>query len=253
MASPHVAGVAATILDQDPTATPAEVSALIIGESTPSKVTNPGTGSPNRLLFSAIDVTDPTVTITTPVDGASFVRGSLVAADFGCADTGGSLLATCVGDVIDGDAVDTSTVGAKTFTVTATDGAGNETEVTHNYTVTAPLCAGSSVTVMLSLGDLPTAGNDVILGTAAANTVNGGGGRDTICGLGGPDRLSGGAAADKVFGGNGNDIANGGDGVDILEGGNNNDALNGGPQRDTCRGQGGTDTKTGCEVFTGIP
>ncbi len=253
MASPHVAGAAATVLDADPTATPAEVTTAILDASTPNKVVGPGTGSPNQLLFSVIDVIDPAVTITSPADGTSVVRGSTLTADFACTDAGGSGLSGCVGDVADGATVDTSTVGSHQFTVTGTDDAGNQTVVVHDYTVTAPVCAGQAVTVMLSLGDTPTAGNDVILGTAAANTVNGGGGRDTICGLGGPDTLSGGAAADKVFGGNGNDVANGGGGVDTLEGGNNNDRLNGGPQRDTCRGQAGTDSATGCEVRSGIP
>ena len=52
MASPHVAGVAALFLETNPTASPATVTAAIINNSTPNKVTNAGTGSPNRLLFS---------------------------------------------------------------------------------------------------------------------------------------------------------------------------------------------------------
>lgn len=51
MATPHVAGAAATILSQDPSATPAEVAGTLVGDATTGKVTSPGTGSPNRLLF----------------------------------------------------------------------------------------------------------------------------------------------------------------------------------------------------------
>ncbi|MEV4945141.1 S8 family peptidase [Streptomyces sp. NPDC053755] len=51
MATPHVAGAAAVYLADNPTATPAQVSTALTGAATPNVVTNPGTGSPNRLLF----------------------------------------------------------------------------------------------------------------------------------------------------------------------------------------------------------
>ena len=53
MASPHVAGVAAQYLSLNPAASPAAVASALIAASTPNKVTNAGTGSPNRLLFTA--------------------------------------------------------------------------------------------------------------------------------------------------------------------------------------------------------
>ena len=53
MATPHVAGAAALVLGATPTASPAPVASTLINASTPNKVTNPGTGSPNRLLFVA--------------------------------------------------------------------------------------------------------------------------------------------------------------------------------------------------------
>jgi subtilisin family serine protease len=59
MASPHVAGVAALFLASNPTATPAQVTSAIINASTPNKVTNPGAGSPNRLLYSFFGTTPP--------------------------------------------------------------------------------------------------------------------------------------------------------------------------------------------------
>ncbi|MBX3712086.1 MAG: S8 family peptidase [Lysobacter sp.] len=51
MAAPHVAGAAALYLASNPTATPAQVTAAILGNSTPNKVIDAGSGSPNRLLF----------------------------------------------------------------------------------------------------------------------------------------------------------------------------------------------------------
>ncbi len=51
MASPHVAGMAARVLQQNPAAAPAEVAQRIIDLATSGVVINPGPGSPNRLLF----------------------------------------------------------------------------------------------------------------------------------------------------------------------------------------------------------
>ncbi|MEU9333689.1 S8 family peptidase [Streptomyces sp. NPDC048290] len=50
MATPHVAGAAAIYLAGHPGSTPAQVATALVNGSTPSKVTSPGTGSPNRLL-----------------------------------------------------------------------------------------------------------------------------------------------------------------------------------------------------------
>lgn len=52
MAAPHVAGVAALYLSKVPSATPAQVAQQLVSTATPNVVKNPGTGSPNRLLFT---------------------------------------------------------------------------------------------------------------------------------------------------------------------------------------------------------
>ena len=83
------------------------------------------------------DTTDPSVTLTSPPEGAVYTQGQAVTADFDCSDAGGSGLASCVGTGADGSAVDTSTLGSHSFTVTATDGAGHTAAVTHAYTVSA--------------------------------------------------------------------------------------------------------------------
>ncbi|CRK59994.1 Alkaline serine exoprotease A precursor [Alloactinosynnema sp. L-07] len=59
MASPHVAGAAALYLAANPSATPATVNAAIVNAATPNKITNPGTGSANRLLFTGSGTTPP--------------------------------------------------------------------------------------------------------------------------------------------------------------------------------------------------
>lgn len=75
MAAPHVAGVAALFLETNPTASPATVTAAIINSATLNHVSNPGTGSPNRLLFSLLtSAPPPTPTPTpTPVPGAELL------------------------------------------------------------------------------------------------------------------------------------------------------------------------------------
>jgi len=54
MASPHVAGVVALHLSTNHSLTPAQLANIIVTTSTPGKVTSPGTGSPNRLLYSRL-------------------------------------------------------------------------------------------------------------------------------------------------------------------------------------------------------
>jgi subtilisin family serine protease len=52
MASPHVAGVAALYKQVNPSASSTTVRNAIVNGATTNVVTNPGTGSPNRLLYS---------------------------------------------------------------------------------------------------------------------------------------------------------------------------------------------------------
>lgn len=52
MASPHVAGAAALYLDQNPNATPSAVAQAIIANSTTGVISNAGSGTPNRLLYT---------------------------------------------------------------------------------------------------------------------------------------------------------------------------------------------------------
>lgn len=52
MAAPHVAGAAAMILSQHPAWTPAQVSTAVTSSATTGIITNPGTGTPNRLLYT---------------------------------------------------------------------------------------------------------------------------------------------------------------------------------------------------------
>jgi subtilisin family serine protease len=59
MASPHVAGVAALVLQSNPAASPAAVADFIKTRATPNRLYSVGTGSPNLLLFSLTGTTQP--------------------------------------------------------------------------------------------------------------------------------------------------------------------------------------------------
>ncbi|HEU4407934.1 MAG TPA: S8 family serine peptidase, partial [Polyangiaceae bacterium] len=87
MASPHVAGAIALYLGSNPTASPEQVAGVLTTLATPGAVTNPGTGSPNLLLFTASlgdgngDNEAPTAAVTAPADGATVAGTVTLEAD----------------------------------------------------------------------------------------------------------------------------------------------------------------------------
>lgn len=97
------------------------------------------------------------------------------------------------------------------------------------------------------------AGDDRVVGTAAAERILGGdgadtiagGGRDTVDGQRGDDLILGGAGRDIASGGSGDDTLRGGDGNDILYGSAGDDLLVGGKGRDHLLGGAGNDRIAG--------
>ena len=61
MATPHVAGAAAIVLDEDPSLTPAQVAGILTNRATTGVLTGIGSGSPNRLLYTRQAVRDAQV------------------------------------------------------------------------------------------------------------------------------------------------------------------------------------------------
>lgn len=88
-----------------------------------------------------IDRAAPSISIRTPA--GSYTAGQVALADYTCSDAG-SGVAACVGPVPTGAPIDTVAVGVHTFTVTASDAVGNQSQAVMNYTVTAPLTCGES-------------------------------------------------------------------------------------------------------------
>ena len=160
---------------------------------------------------------------------------------------------------INGDGFDDLIIGADFADPNGNDAAG-ESYVVFGMGPT-PLCNGLAVTVDLNLGQIPTAGDDVILGTPTADIINALDGNDTICGEGGGDIISGGSGDDWIDGGAGDDVIRGNGGEDTIFGGVGDDEIRGGggvddisgeDGDDTLLGQGGNDTIDGGDGVDGI-
>jgi hypothetical protein len=124
---------------------------------------------------TVVDQTKPTITLTTPADDAVYEMGEQVFADYSCADEpDGSGLDSCVGSVADGAAVDTASLGDKTFKVTATDGAGNSDSKTVSYTVVDATPPGITITSPAD-GAVYGVGEQVFADYSCADEPNGSG------------------------------------------------------------------------------
>jgi hypothetical protein len=87
----------------------------------------------SKTLTVKLDKTMPTVKSSN--DGTTYKRNQNVNANYSCSDTQGSGIASCVGSIASNAKLDTSTTGRKTYTVTATDKAGNVYVRTITYNV----------------------------------------------------------------------------------------------------------------------
>jgi hypothetical protein len=96
-----------------------------------------GAGNTFELSFDlAIKV--PIITITRPVDGATYGLNEAVTASYSCSDVGFGV--TCTGTKPSGQPINTSTIGQKSFTVTGTDSVGNFRSKTVTYYVGYKVC-----------------------------------------------------------------------------------------------------------------
>jgi hypothetical protein len=94
---------------------------------------NDGYTSYRVSLVDYADQIDPAVEVGVPA-GATFATDAVPPATWSCTDRGGSNLASCTVDgLVDGHLI--GTPGVHVLTVTATDGAGNSTQVTRSYRV----------------------------------------------------------------------------------------------------------------------
>lgn len=108
-----------------------------------------------------IDQTSPGISIASPTT-TSYLLNQVVTASYSCADSG-SGVATCTGSVANGATLDTSTVGPHSFTVQATDQAGNAASQSVTYRVNYNICllydqtkavqSGATIPIKLQLCD----------------------------------------------------------------------------------------------------
>ena len=141
MATPHVAGGAALYLSANPSASPATVQQALKDNATLNHVTNPGTGSPNRLLYTLSGATGSPVlsnpgnrTGTVGTATSLQMSASGGAAPYTWSATGlptGLSINTSSG-LISGTP---STAGTFTVTVTATDTANATGSTTFTWTI----------------------------------------------------------------------------------------------------------------------
>jgi len=91
-------------------------------------------GTASSSVTIKIDKTPPEININTPQDGESYTLNETVLANWWANDTL-SGIDNATGTVPSGDPIDTSSIGTKSFTVIATDLAGNTLEKTVSYNV----------------------------------------------------------------------------------------------------------------------
>lgn len=114
------------------------------------------------------DTTPPVITINMPQDGAVYNLNQQVQVNWTATDDL-SGIDTATGTVANGEYLDTSTSGDKTFTVFAKDKAGNQaTKTVHYHVNTPPVVSTNKLTIS---GVLRDAENDSITLTASVGTV----------------------------------------------------------------------------------
>ncbi|MEX2647288.1 MAG: S8 family serine peptidase [Gaiellaceae bacterium] len=153
MASPHVAGAIALYLETNPGASPATVTQALVDNSTTGVVTSPGSGSPNRLLYSLFgggggDTTPPTTSITSPANGAT-VSGTITVS----ASASDNVGVTRVELFVDGSLAGTDTSSPYSFSWnTASVADGSHGLQTRAYDAAGNVGSSSVVNVTVSNG-----------------------------------------------------------------------------------------------------
>jgi hypothetical protein len=87
------------------------------------------------LKFALPDKIAPVIDLAVPARGSIYRVGQRVRSSFSCTDRGGSGLWACGGAKGPGALINTSIPGRHTYTVVATDGAGNKTRLHRTYRV----------------------------------------------------------------------------------------------------------------------
>jgi PKD repeat protein len=190
MASPHVAGAAALVLQGNPDASPALVTAALVTNAVADAVTSAGTGSPNRLLNTTF-ITGGSLPNLTPTASFTVSCTGLTCSVNGSASTdpenGALTYAWSFGDGASATGVTASrtyaAAGTYTVTLTVTDNANATGSATRTATATVllPITLSASAVTYQRNGNASTrlswvnaaATVDVFSGTTRIATVTG--------------------------------------------------------------------------------
>ncbi len=122
-----------------------------------------------EVVITATIAAPPSASITTPANGATYSAGQTVDANYSCTEgSQGTGIQSCSGPVADGAAIDTSTPGPHSFTVTATSSDGLTGSQTATYTVIAT--PSFAATVDDGSSGQPWSGTETV-GTTAYDTA----------------------------------------------------------------------------------
>ena len=128
----------ASCADSNGSASPGQLDTSQPGPHTYTVTATSQDGVAVTSSFTYIVAAPPTAQVTLPTDGMTFQIGQSVSTNFGCTDgVGGPGIATCV-DVTGSrspGALDTSTLGSQTYSVTATSKDGQSGAASIEYTV----------------------------------------------------------------------------------------------------------------------
>jgi hypothetical protein len=131
-------------------------TASVASDTSGTTITCSATSSGGTTTKSVIikrDATRPTAAITSPAAGATYTLNQSVTASYACSDPL-SGIASCTGTTLNGLGINTSSTGTKTFTVNATDLAGNTTSASVSYTVSNSTSSSTTGTRLFAWNDL---------------------------------------------------------------------------------------------------
>ncbi|MDG4826999.1 S8 family serine peptidase [Asanoa sp. WMMD1127] len=182
MASPHTAGAAAVWLGLNPNATPAQVRDALVTNATSGKVTSPGSGSPNRLLYTGFmnggtnpnnpAVTNPgnqTTVVGQQVNLQLRASGGTTPYTWSASGLPAGLSVNASTGVISGSP---TAAGTSTVTVTVRDSASRTGTATFTWTVTTGGGGCTPVQVVgnpsLESGTTPWSANSGVIGAWAS-------------------------------------------------------------------------------------